>query len=111
MQTISSSVSYTHLIVDIDYGKIRMYVGNYDFWYESSQLMQNLIRSKNKRNEEKIAELQAFISVSYTHLSPVRVSMEILSPSLMNRGTRTSAPVSSVAGFSVLVAVLPARPG
>ena len=51
----------TH-IVDIDYGKIRMYVGNYDFWYESSQLMQNLIRSKNKRNEEKIAELQAFIS-------------------------------------------------
>ena len=51
----------TH-IVDIDYGKIRMDVGNYDFWYESSQLMQNLIRSKNKRNEEKIAELQAFIS-------------------------------------------------
>lgn len=51
----------TH-IVDIDYGKIRMYVGNYDFWYESSQLIQNLIRSKNKRNEEKIAELQAFIS-------------------------------------------------
>ena len=51
----------TH-IVDIDNGKIRMYVGNYDFWYESSQLMQNLIRSKNKRNEEKIAELQAFIS-------------------------------------------------
>ena len=51
----------TH-IVDIDYGKNRMYVGNYDFWYESSQLMQNLIRSKNKRNEEKIAELQAFIS-------------------------------------------------
>ena len=51
----------TH-IVDIDYGKIRMYVGNYDFWYESSQLMQNLIRSKNNRNEEKIAELQAFIS-------------------------------------------------
>ena len=51
----------TH-IVDIDYGKIRMYVGNYDFWYESSQLMQNLIRSKNKRNEERIAELQAFIS-------------------------------------------------
>ena len=51
----------TH-IVDIDYGKIRMYVGNYEFWYESSQLMQNLIRSKNKRNEEKIAELQAFIS-------------------------------------------------
>ena len=47
----------TH-IVDIDYGKIKMYVGNYDFWYESSQLVQALIRNKNKRNEEKIAELQ-----------------------------------------------------
>ena len=51
----------TH-IVDIDYGKIKQYVGNYDFWYESSQLVQQLIRNKNKRNEEKIAELQAFIS-------------------------------------------------
>ena len=51
----------TH-IVDIDYGKIKMYVGNYDFWYESSQLVQQLMRNKNKRNEEKIAELQAFIS-------------------------------------------------
>ena len=51
----------TH-IVDIDYGKIKMYVGNYDFWYESSQLVQTLIRNKNKRNEEKIAELQEFIS-------------------------------------------------
>ena len=52
----------TH-IVDIDYGKIRMYVGNYDFWYESSQLMQNLIRSKNKRNEEKIAELRPDVTI------------------------------------------------
>ena len=51
----------TH-IVDIDYGKIKMYVGNYDFWYESSQLVQTLLRNKNKRNEEKIAELQEFIS-------------------------------------------------
>ena len=51
----------TH-IVDIDYGKIKMYVGNYDFWYESSQLVQQLIKNQNKRNEEKIAELQAFIA-------------------------------------------------
>lgn len=51
----------TH-IVDIDYGKIKMYVGNYDFWYESSQLVQSLIRNKNKRNQEKIEELQAFIA-------------------------------------------------
>ena len=48
--------------VDIDYGKIKMYVGNYDFWYESSQLVQNLIKQQNKRNEDKIKELQEFIS-------------------------------------------------
>ena len=51
----------THL-VDIDYGKIKMYVGNYDFWYESSQLVQALIRNQNKRNEEKIKELTEFIA-------------------------------------------------
>ena len=51
----------TH-IVDIDYGKITMYVGNYDFWYESSQLVQQLMRNQNKRNEEKIKELQDFIA-------------------------------------------------
>ena len=51
----------TH-IVDIDYGKIKMYVGNYDFWYESSQLVQALIRNQNKRAEEKIKELQEFIA-------------------------------------------------
>ena len=50
----------TH-IVDIDYNKIKMYVGNYDFWYESSQLMQNLIKNQNKKKEEKIKELQEFI--------------------------------------------------
>ncbi len=47
--------------VDIDYGKIKMYVGNYDFWYESSQLVQAMLRNKNKRNQEKIEELQLFI--------------------------------------------------
>ena len=51
----------TH-IVDIDYNQIKMYVGNYDFWYESSQLVQQLIKNQNKRNEEKIKELQDFIS-------------------------------------------------
>ena len=49
-------------IVDIDYGSIKMYVGNYEFWYESSQLVQRLIKQQNKKNEEKIKELQAFIS-------------------------------------------------
>ena len=51
----------TH-IVDIDYNKIKMYVGNYDFWYESSQLVQNLMKQQNKRNADKIKELQEFIS-------------------------------------------------
>ncbi len=51
----------TH-IVDIDYGKIKMYVGNYDFWYESSQLIQKLIRDQNKKAEQKIQELQTFIA-------------------------------------------------
>ena len=50
----------TH-IVDIDYNKVQMYAGNYDFWYESSQLMQQLIRNQNKKKEEKIRELQNFI--------------------------------------------------
>ena len=50
----------TH-IVDIDYGKIKMYVGNYEFWYESSQLMQRMIKQQNKKAEEKIQELKSFI--------------------------------------------------
>lgn len=48
-------------IVDIDYSKIQQYVGNYEFWYESSQLMQKLKRDQNKKNEEKAKELQSFI--------------------------------------------------
>ena len=48
-------------IVDVDYGQIKMYVGNYEFWYESSQLMQKMIKDQNKKNEEKIKELQSFI--------------------------------------------------
>ena len=50
----------TH-IVDIDYGKVRMYVGNYDFWYQSSQLMQRMMNDQKKRADEKIKELQEFI--------------------------------------------------
>jgi ATPase subunit of ABC transporter with duplicated ATPase domains len=50
----------TH-IADIDFGKIQMYVGNYDFWYESSQLALQLMRGENKKKEDKIKELQAFI--------------------------------------------------
>jgi ATPase subunit of ABC transporter with duplicated ATPase domains len=50
----------TH-IIDIDYEKITMYIGNYDFWYESSQLMLKQMKDSNKKKEEKISELQDFI--------------------------------------------------
>ena len=51
----------TH-IADIDYGKIKMFVGNYDFWYESNELMKELIRNQNKKMEQKKKELQDFIA-------------------------------------------------
>ncbi len=47
---------------DIDYGKIQLYAGNYDFWYESSQLLMKQMKEANKKKEEKIKELQDFIS-------------------------------------------------
>ncbi len=50
----------TH-ICDIDYGKIQLYVGNYDFWYESSQLAAKQLKDEKKRREDKIAELKEFI--------------------------------------------------
>lgn len=50
----------TH-IVDIDYNQVKLYVGNYDFWYESSKIMQALMNDQKKRREDKIRELQAFI--------------------------------------------------
>ncbi len=51
----------TH-ICDVDFGKIRIYMGNYDFWYESSQLMTQLMKDQNKKKEEKIKDLQNFIT-------------------------------------------------
>ena len=48
-------------IVDVDHETCKMYAGNYDFWYESSTLMQQLIRNQNKKREEKIKDLQEFI--------------------------------------------------
>lgn len=51
----------TH-ILDIDYTKIKLYVGNYDFWYDSSKLMQQLMRDQNRKAEEKAKELKDFIA-------------------------------------------------
>ena len=48
-------------VVDVDYGKINMFVGNYEFWYESSQLIQKIMKDQNKKSEDKIKELQSFI--------------------------------------------------
>lgn len=51
----------THML-DIDFGKVNLYIGNYDFWYESSQLAQRLLKDQNKKKEDQIKELQAFIA-------------------------------------------------
>ena len=51
----------THM-VDIDFGKIGLFTGNYDFWYESSQLAQKMLEDKNKKTEEKVQDLKAFIT-------------------------------------------------
>ena len=51
----------TH-IADVDFGKIEIYIGNYDFWYESSQLAAKMAKEENKKKEEKIKDLQAFVA-------------------------------------------------
>jgi len=51
----------THM-TDVDFGKIKLYVGNYDFWYESSQLALHMMKDQNKKKEEKIKDLQEFIA-------------------------------------------------
>ena len=51
----------TH-ICDVDFGKIKLFVGNYDFWYESSQLLNRMAKEQNKKKEEQIKELQDFIA-------------------------------------------------
>ncbi|WP_226038584.1 ABC-F family ATP-binding cassette domain-containing protein [Aquibacillus saliphilus] len=51
----------TH-IADVDFGKIQLYIGNYDFWYESSQLALRMAQDQNKKKEEKIKELQSFVA-------------------------------------------------
>lgn len=51
----------THM-ADVDFGKIKLYVGNYDFWYESSQLALQLMKDQNKKKEEKVKDLQEFVA-------------------------------------------------
>ena len=80
-------------IVDIDYGGIKMYVGNYEFWYESSQLVQRMIKQQNKRNEEKIRELQAFISRFSANKSKARQATS--RRNLLDKLTVYALPASS----------------
>ena len=61
----------TH-ICDVDFGKINMYVGNYDFWYQSSQLALKQARDQNKKAEQKVKELQEFIARFSANLSKSR---------------------------------------
>lgn len=82
----------TH-IVDIDYNQIKMYVGNYEFWYESSQLVQRLIKAQNKRAEEKIADLQNFIARFSANKSKSRQATS--RKKLLDKLTVEELPVSS----------------
>ncbi len=61
----------TH-IADVDFGKIKLFVGNYDFWYESSQLVLKLMSDQNKKNEEKAKELKEFIARFSSNKSKAR---------------------------------------
>ncbi|MEA4887894.1 MAG: ATP-binding cassette domain-containing protein [Clostridiaceae bacterium] len=61
----------THML-DIDFGKANLVVGNYDFWYESSQLMLRLMNDRNKKKEDRIHELQAFIARFGSNASKAR---------------------------------------
>ena len=79
--------------VDIDYGKIKMYVGNYDFWYESSQMVQAMLRNKNKRNQEKIEELQLFIQ--RFSANPAKAKQATARRKLLDKLTVEEMPCSS----------------
>ena len=61
----------TH-IVDIDYGKVQVYLGNYDFWYETSKILNKQLKDAKTRSEEKIAELKAFIQRFSSNVSKAK---------------------------------------
>ena len=64
----------THM-ADVDFGKIKLFVGNYDFWYESSQLALQMAKDQNKKKEEKIKELQDFIARFSANASKSKISI------------------------------------
>ncbi len=90
-------------IVDVDYGKIKMFVGNYEFWYESSQLIQKMLRDQSKKNEDKIRELQSFIQRFSANKSKSKQATS--RKKLLDKLTVDELPVSSrrypFVGFSM----------
>jgi len=68
-------------MADVDFGKIQMYVGNYDFWYESSQLALQMSKDQNKKKEEKIKELQNFIARFSSNASKAKQATSRKKPS------------------------------
>ncbi len=90
-------------IVDVDFGKIRMFVGNYEFWYESSQLIQRIIRDQNRKKEDKIRELQSFIQRFSANKSKSKQATS--RKKLLDKLTVEDLPVSSrrypFAGFTM----------
>ena len=82
----------TH-IVDIDFNQVKLYVGNYDFWYESSKMMQSLMNDQKKRREDKIRELQAFIQRFSSNKSKARQATS--RRKLLDQLTLEEMPVSS----------------
>lgn len=79
--------------VDIDFGQIRMFVGNYDFWYESSQMMQALMKSQNKKREDQVKELQNFITRFSANKSKAKQATS--RRKLLDKLTLEEMPISS----------------
>jgi len=82
----------THM-ADIDFGKIKLYVGNYDFWYESSRMIQQMLRDQNKKNEDKAKDLQAFIERFSANKSKARQATS--RKKLLDKLTVEDLPASS----------------
>ena len=83
-------------IADIDYGKIKLYAGNYDFWYESSQLLIRQMKEANKKKEEKIKELQEFISRFSANASKSKQALPESVPWRRSSWTRSSLPAGNI---------------
>ncbi len=82
----------THML-DIDFGKVNVYLGNYDFWYESSQLTQRLLKDQNRKKEDKIKDLQAFIARFSSNASKAKQATS--RKKLLDKITIDDIPMSS----------------